>query len=217
MHRMRPLLNQDKNSLDGLGPLVLVLQTTIPTLIREVNLKRKIILSAVFLSAVLFSETSFAQNAVNRSAILSGGGLSVGTTISIRAGFGEAFGSAPGGGTNVLWSGVWLPPGFVASAVDDVPIFLGQTTLLQNNPNPFNPQTVIPFLIGQAEGRVQLDIYNIAGRLVRTLVDGPLPAGPHKIIWDGTDMQHRAVASGVYVYMLETRSFHSRRKLVLVR
>jgi hypothetical protein len=158
-----------------------------------------------------------AQNAILRSAMLSGGGLSTGATVSVRAGLGGVFGSVPGGGTTVLWSGVWLPPGFAVSAVEDMPIFPRRTMLMQNSPNPFNPQTVIPFSIGQPEERVQLDIYDIAGRLVRTLVDGPLSAGPYKIVWDGTDAQHRAMASGVYVYLLETRSFHSRRKLVLVR
>jgi hypothetical protein len=180
-------------------------------------LKRQLIFSVVFLAAAILPETGIAQNVILRSTILSGGGPSTGATISIRAGFGETFHSVPGGSTHMLRSGVWLPPGLAVTAVDDTPIFLGRTMLLQNSPNPFNPRTTIPFSIGQPEEHVRLDIYNVAGRLVRTLVNGPLPAGSHKIIWDGTDAQHRAVASGVYVYLLETRNFYNRRKLVLVR
>ena len=77
--------------------------------------------------------------------------------------------------------------------------------------------TSIPFSIAQADLHVRLKIYSVAGRLVRTLVDGPLPAGPQEVVWDGTDTHQHPVASGVYVYLLETPDFRAHSKLVLVR
>jgi hypothetical protein len=170
------------------------------------------------LAAVSLPVTGFAQTVILRSALLSGGGQSNGASVTIRAGFGESFGSGTGEGTNVLRLGVWLPGAPRATAVDDAPpTFVLQTSLGQNYPNPFNPVTVIPFSIGQVELRVQLKIYSVAGRLVRTLVDGPLPAGPQEVVWDGTDPRQQAVASGVYFYLLETASFRAQNKLVLIK
>lgn len=138
--------------------------------------------------------------------------------MTIRAGFGEAFGSVPGAGTTMIRAGVWLGETSPATAVEDAPpIFDGHTSLGRNYPNPFNPSTVIPFSIGQPEPRVRIRIYSSAGRLVRTLVDGPLPAGPQEVVWDGADARQRAVASGVYIYLLETANFHAQDKLVLIK
>ncbi len=92
------------------------------------------------------------------------------------------------------------------------------TRLLGNAPNPFNPQTSIRFALAAADAgdRVRLRVYDVRGKLVRTLVDGALPAGEHAIVWDGRDGQGRAAASGVYLYRLETgRQALSGRMLML--
>ncbi len=73
--------------------------------------------------------------------------------------------------------------------------------LMQNAPNPFNPSTVIPYEVGRA-GRVKLHVFDVSGRLVRSLVDANQPAGSHIARWDGRDDQGRAVASGRYYYRL---------------
>ncbi len=77
-------------------------------------------------------------------------------------------------------------------------------SLAQNHPNPFNPTTTIRFSVPDA-GRVRLAVYNVAGQLVRTLIDEWLSVGEHAAIWDGRDELGRSVASGVYLYRL-TRS-----------
>ncbi len=64
-------------------------------------------------------------------------------------------------------------------------------------PNPCNPRTLVSFTAPQA-GRLVLQLYDIRGRLVRTLADGPVAAGPNAVPWDGTDDRGAAVASGVY-------------------
>ncbi len=84
-----------------------------------------------------------------------------------------------------------------------------------NYPNPFNPHTSIPFTLAAA-GAVRLQVYDLRGRLVRTLWDGPLAAGAHRLDWDGRNAAGRPVASGVYLYRLEAGGqVHSRKLLKL--
>ena len=74
--------------------------------------------------------------------------------------------------------------------------------LYANSPNPFNPRTTIRFDLPTA-GPVRLAVYDVAGRLVRTLVDGDLSPGTHEAVWDGRDLSGRAMASGSYLSRLE--------------
>ena len=92
-------------------------------------------------------------------------------------------------------------------------------TLKQNYPNPFNPQTTIEFSIGVASAfePVQLDVYNILGERVKTLVDRPLATGVHRVDWDGTNEAGQMVASGVYFYRLRVGEFSESRKMVLMK
>jgi cathepsin K len=78
-------------------------------------------------------------------------------------------------------------------------------------PNPVTRSAAISFALPR-DGRISLKVYNLAGQLVTTLVDGVLPAGYHEARWDG-----RGLPSGVYFYHLDAGSFSAIRKLVLVR
>jgi hypothetical protein len=69
--------------------------------------------------------------------------------------------------------------------------------LTQNRPNPFNPTTTIGYSLA-ADGHAFLAVYDVAGRLVRTLVDEIRPAGRHAVVWNGTDDSGRDVATGLY-------------------
>ena len=88
--------------------------------------------------------------------------------------------------------------------------------LCQNFPNPFNPTTAIRFDI-KKKGQVSLRIYNVAGQLVRTLVDGELEARSYTKEWKGLNNDGSKVASGVYFYRLEAGEFESVKKMVLLR
>lgn len=90
------------------------------------------------------------------------------------------------------------------------------TALRQNFPNPFNPTTRIAYTLARSS-RVALRIYDVSGRLVKTLVDGSMPAGNYEEIWNGTDNGGGRVASGVYFYRLSAPGFVSTRKMVLLR
>jgi flagellar hook assembly protein FlgD len=88
--------------------------------------------------------------------------------------------------------------------------------LRQNQPNPFNPSTRIQFTLAQ-DDHVQLQVLDLAGRRVRTLLLEPRSAGLHEVVWDGRDALGRRVASGVYLYRITTPTFAATRKLTMVQ
>ena len=88
--------------------------------------------------------------------------------------------------------------------------------LLPNYPNPFNAYTVIPYRL-QRRQYITLAIYDIRGRLVRTLVQGDFEPGEHRAIWDGTNQRFIQVSSGVYLCRLVGDRFSQSRKIVLLR
>ncbi len=92
-------------------------------------------------------------------------------------------------------------------------------SLRQNYPNPFNPMTTISFDIPGGDGEKQqviLNVYNIRGRRVATLLDGELEPGRHRITWDGTNEQSQPVSSGIYLYTLRTSEKTYTRKMVVL-
>ena len=91
-------------------------------------------------------------------------------------------------------------------------------SLHQNFPNPFNPVTKIRFEIpahGDLYQSVSLRIYNLAGQLVRTLIDDSLPAGVHELQWDSTDKGVSGVSSGIYFLHLNVGEFTQTQKMIL--
>ncbi len=89
--------------------------------------------------------------------------------------------------------------------------------LLQNYPNPFNPSTTIGFSVSQS-GSALLDIFDLTGRHVRTLLSGQVAAGHHTVRWDGRDERGSSVGSGVYFYRLRLGpGLESLRKMILMR
>jgi len=83
-------------------------------------------------------------------------------------------------------------------------------------PNPCNPRTTVTFVLEQA-GHVDLALYDVAGRLVRTLLGGHHEAGEHRVVWDGRDDQGRAVSSGTYLCRVRAGGSMESRGLVLAR
>jgi len=86
----------------------------------------------------------------------------------------------------------------------------------QNYPNPFNPSTTITFALPEA-GTVVLSVYTISGELVTTLAQGAFPAGNFKVTWSGTDKSGAHVATGMYIYRIQSGSFSSVKKMVLLK
>lgn len=97
-----------------------------------------------------------------------------------------------------------------------------RSALLHNYPNPFNPETIIPFAVAAPSGSVgpapvTLEVFNVLGQKMRTLVSGELRPGYHRVVWDGRDESGFEVASGIYIYRLEVGEFHQSRRFLLVR
>ena len=95
------------------------------------------------------------------------------------------------------------------------------TELLQNWPNPFNPDTWLPYQLAQ-EASVRISIYSVKGQIVRTLNLGPKPAGPYitkvkAAYWDGKNNFGEKVASGLYFYTLQAGDFRAIRKMILLK
>jgi subtilisin family serine protease len=88
--------------------------------------------------------------------------------------------------------------------------------LLQNYPNPFNPNTTISYQL-PVSGLVRLNIFNVRGQLVKTLVNQDQPAGTYTIQWDGRDEQGQTATSGIYFYQLKSQHWSEVRKMVLMR
>jgi hypothetical protein len=88
--------------------------------------------------------------------------------------------------------------------------------LLQNFPNPFNPETTIKYNL--AEGtNVSLRIYNVVGQVVRTLVSEPQSAGRYTVRWNGSDDRGVSVSSGIYFYEIRSNGFQDVKKLMLLK
>ncbi len=90
------------------------------------------------------------------------------------------------------------------------------TELEGNYPNPFNPTTTINFSLKTAE-KTLLEVYNIRGEKVRTLVDGELQADYHSIVWNGKDNSGKKSASGVYFYKMKAGSYQQTKKMILMK
>ena len=88
--------------------------------------------------------------------------------------------------------------------------------LICNYPNPFNPTTTIKFST-EKQGNVSIDVYNIRGQKVVTLLNGTLEAGEHSVVWSGFDESGRSVGSGVYFYHMRKDDFSEMKRMVLMK
>jgi hypothetical protein len=121
-----------------------------------------------------------------------------------------------------LCEGLWRGPGTdcepdwcPASAVEE-PDRTGGFELGPASPNPFSASTRLRFVMEQA-GHARLGLYDSAGRLVRQLLDGPVGAGPHELVWDGRSDRARALPSGLYFCRLQALGMHRQAGVILAR
>jgi uncharacterized protein (DUF362 family) len=109
-----------------------------------------------------------------------------------------------------------IPEG-AATAVEEAAVSRPSSfALAPNYPNPFNANTVIPYVL-EATGGVRLEIFDVRGQRIRTLVDRPAEPGNYWAVWDGRDAAGQPVASGVYLYQLNAGSRKEARKLLRLR
>ncbi|HIB29263.1 MAG TPA: T9SS type A sorting domain-containing protein, partial [Candidatus Marinimicrobia bacterium] len=100
--------------------------------------------------------------------------------------------------------------------VDDIVVLPEVFVLRQNYPNPFNPVTTIAYDIPEI-ANVRIDMYNILGQKVRTLVNGTHQPGVYHVRWNGTNDFGNPLSSGMYFYRISSEQFISVKKLVLMK
>jgi hypothetical protein len=118
---------------------------------------------------------------------------------------------------DVAWASGWAVD-IHTNGLTDVGEFAELPTdfeLLQNYPNPFNPTTVISFSLPQKE-KVRLEVYDVLGKLVVTLMNEELSPGSHEVVWNGQSENGSIVSSGVYLYKLRAGQFSSVKKMLLL-
>ena len=108
---------------------------------------------------------------------------------------------------------LYFQPG--VTPVEDLPN-VAATRFAGVHPNPFNPRTTIAFELATS-GDVRLDVFDLRGKLVRSLARGRLEAGRHELVWDGADDRRRPLASGTYFLRLVTEGVRESRKLTLLK
>jgi len=105
---------------------------------------------------------------------------------------------------------------FTFNGTEGDEIVIVATKLHGNYPNPFNPVTNIAYSIKTA-GKVTLEVYNIKGQLVKTLVNEVMETGDHTAIWNGKDNTGKSVSSGVYFYKMKAGNYTATNKMILMK
>jgi hypothetical protein len=104
-----------------------------------------------------------------------------------------------------------------ATRVDDADeVRPSEYALRQNHPNPFNPETRIQFELSKPSS-VKIEIYDVQGQKIRSLVNEEKPAGAYTVTWDGRMDNGESAASGIYFYRLVAGDFRQTRKMALLR
>jgi len=104
----------------------------------------------------------------------------------------------------------------ILSADDEQTLLPMVTALKGNYPNPFNPDTNISFSLHE-NALVVIEIYNVRGQKVRTLVNTEMEAGNHSVVWNGRTDQNREAGSGIFFYRMKAGTFTSTRKMILMK
>jgi hypothetical protein len=107
---------------------------------------------------------------------------------------------------------------------NEVEILTGNEDVIKPNatelvgcfPNPFNPTTTIKFNLNRAQ-HVAVQVYNVKGQLVQTLVDAELPAAIHEVVWNGNDQSGKNATSGIYFYKMQTEDYKSVKKMIMLK
>lgn len=130
---------------------------------------------------------------------------------------GGAFSEA--GGYVALWDGsVWRPVSDIVTAVEEIDTgeLPRDFSLYQNYPNPFNPSTSISYSLPE-RSRVKIEVMNLLGQKVNTLVDRVQSPGKYRVDWDSTNEKGESVANGVYLYRITAGAFTDTKKMLLLK
>lgn len=142
------------------------------------------------------------------------GRLAFDATINAADGLLNGYGPLPPFDTAFVPSGAMNPQ----TGIDDAPSepLPARFELAQNYPNPFNAGTVIKYTV-PSMSHVNIEVFDIMGRKIRTLVDESQSAGEYRIRWDGNDSNGHVVSTGIYFYRCRADNFIETKKLILMK
>ena len=158
------------------------------------------------------------QSSFNLQTSVMGSAGSRGSSTGFRAKSSMAQSTPTGTGSSAektLYAGFWAKP-WVITGVLETERDIFTNSLFQNCPNPFTGFTIIAYTVAR-ESQVELTVFDIRGRKVKTLVSRAASAGLHKAAWDMRNGQGDRVSPGVYFYRFKVGSYSSVRKMVLVK
>jgi len=167
-------------------------------------------LALVLVVVFVVSVTASAQYQINESVIGSGGGSASGGSYSLTGTVGQPMVGEASGGSYLNQIGFWYQPGWILTGVEDE-LFPTKFSLGQNFPNPFNPVTTFRFAVPKT-ARVTVTLYDVAGRVVRTLADDTYEPGYHLL-----PLSADGLASGVYFCRMASGDFLETTKLLLLK
>ena len=175
---------------------------------RQIKLTLGIVVGGLFISQALF-----AQDKIPSSVLGNGAAAASGANNKIVGTLGQAAIGVTGSNDASHRAGFWYSTIDLVTSVEQIEDELLPTEfrLEQNYPNPFNPSTTIRFALPKTSN-VTIKIYDVLGRQVATLVDEKYQPGVYKIIFEAGEL-----ASGLYIYRIQTQSFTQSRKLMLLK
>ena len=110
----------------------------------------------------------------------------------------------------------WIDQGASLQLSKDIIISPEKHTIHQNYPNPFNPITTISFILSEAS-LVNITIYDMAGKTVKTIVNSSQTEGFKKVQWNATNNRNEPVSAGLYLYTIQAGEFRQTKKMVLLK
>jgi hypothetical protein len=176
-----------------------------------------LVLGLILVSVLAWQAWAFVGDSAQHAGVASGGGATGGGGFAMVTTIGDPVsGNATGAGFEVH-SGRFLGEfGATATAVGDPALRPTVHRLVGAHPNPFNPRTEVSFELAEAT-HVRVDVHDVRGRLIRTLVNESRTSGPHAVTWDGTDNRGSSVASGTYYLRFNAGDRVETRKVALLK
>lgn len=176
-------------------------------------------LGLVFVLAMAWQAwAAFTGDGLPVAAVTSGGGFASSHPYGLAGSAGQPVVDRSTGGNFEVQAGIWAAPGTNPVRTDTGEPSLRPTVhrLIGAFPNPFNPRTEVRFELAEAT-RVLVQVHDIRGRLVRTLINESRPSGPHAVVWNGKDNRGTTVASGTYFLRFNAGDRVETRKVALLK
>lgn len=175
-------------------------------------------LGLVLVSAFAWQAWAFVGDSVQHAGPSSGGGTASAGAFDLTSTIGDPALGASVGGSFELHSGRWHGDltGPTGTAVGDPSMRPTVHRLVGAYPNPFNPRTEVSFELAEAT-HVRVDVHDVRGRLIRTLINESRPSGLHAVMWNGRDNSGSTVASGTYYLRFNAGDRVETRKVALLK